>query len=124
MLKNGMRAEGTIVLQVAADHTNGTDGHVSIHIEAPGVEGYVLGRSGDGSSYQPDIDLAPFDAQRKGISRRHAVLLRYRGVIHILDLGSMNGTFVNGRRLIAEVPQPLQAGDELRLAGLALFIAQ
>jgi pSer/pThr/pTyr-binding forkhead associated (FHA) protein len=124
MLKNGIRAQGTIVLKVAVDDESGPEDQASFTIDAPGVEGYILGRSDESSSYQPDIDLAPFDAQRKGISRRHAVLLRYRGVLHVLDLGSVNGTFVNGERLVADVPQPLRAGDELRLAGLALFIAQ
>ena len=124
MLNNALRAQGTIVLQVAEADVSGPDEQASFYIDAPGIEGYVLGRSDESSSYRPDIDLAPYDAQRKGISRRHAVLLRYRGAIHVLDLGSMNGTFVNGERLIADVPHPLQAGDELRLAGLTLFIAQ
>lgn len=124
MLENGIDAQGTIVLQVVMENPTESDQQALVRIDAPGVEGTVLGRSDSGSSYQPDVDLAPFDAQRKGISRRHAVLLRHRGVVHVLDLGSMNGTFLNGTRLAADAPQPLCVGDELRLAGLTLFIAQ
>ena len=48
------------------------------------------------------------------ISRRHARFLRKPDGIYIEDLGSTNGTFVNGVRLTG--PQLLQHGDLITLA--------
>jgi len=48
------------------------------------------------------------------ISRRHARFLRKPDGIYIEDLGSTNGTFVNGVRLTG--PQLLQNGDLITLA--------
>jgi FHA domain-containing protein/uncharacterized protein DUF1707 len=46
------------------------------------------------------------------VSRRHAALVCRDGAWHVVDLGSSNGTYVNGRRVMdAEV----RAGDELAL---------
>jgi len=45
-------------------------------------------------------------------SRRHAALERRAGRWYVVDLGSTNGTYVNGRRVTA--PAPLVRGDELR----------
>ena len=47
-------------------------------------------------------------------SRRHAALERRGGRWHVADLGSTNGTYINGRRVTA--PTPLERGDELRFA--------
>lgn len=93
-----------------------------IHLAAPAHEGYVLGRSDAGSEYVPDIDLASYGARERGVSRRHAALVRYKSAIHIVDLESVNGTFLNGERLLPETPYPLNLGDDLRLGHLVLHI--
>jgi adenylate cyclase len=46
-----------------------------------------------------------------GVSREHASVLRREGAWWVQDLGSANGTFVNG--LPANVPMRLRNGDEL-----------
>jgi hypothetical protein len=53
------------------------------------------------------------------ISRRHAVLTRLAGRVLVADLGSRNGTFLNGRRLEGAV-QPLAAGDVLKVGDFTL----
>ena len=121
-MARGMRAEGTLTLQVLTGSDAAPSSNVDFHLEVPGVEGYVIGRSDSSSSYKPDVDLEPFGAQQKGLSRRHAALVRYRGLIHLLDLGSMNGTFVNGKRLPAQVAYALNSGDQISLANLHLLI--
>jgi pSer/pThr/pTyr-binding forkhead associated (FHA) protein len=51
-------------------------------------------------------------------SRLHAVLERYAGGWSIRDLGSHNGTFVNGTGVIGE--QALHNGDEIRIGSTKL----
>jgi class 3 adenylate cyclase len=47
------------------------------------------------------------------ISRRHAIVRRSADVLEIEDLGSLNGTWVNGERLTA--PRQLRPGDVIRI---------
>jgi pSer/pThr/pTyr-binding forkhead associated (FHA) protein len=47
------------------------------------------------------------------VSRRHCQLLEQQGALLVKDLGSSNGTFVNGRRI--SDAQVLQPGDELSI---------
>jgi hypothetical protein len=108
---------GTLALQVNAD------GRDNIQIELAAPAGYVLGRSDAKSSFNPDIDLAAFNALDKGVSRRHAALVSYNNTLSVLDLSSVNGTFVNGTRLAPEVPVPLRPLDSLMLGDLVIHIS-
>lgn len=119
MSQENIRAEDQFTLRFLQDDHQ-TDTH---EFTAPGVEGYIIGRADNLSSYQPDIDLVQLGAQQRGISRRHAVLVRYQGYIHIIDLDSTNGTYVNGNRLPAYVAHPLKPGDRLSFANLSLIIS-
>ena len=80
--------------------------------------GYVLGRSGAGSDYLPDVDFAQCNAHEHGVSRRHAAIVSLNGALHLLDLDSVNGTFINGKRLRPDAPQPICEGDTLALGTL------
>jgi pSer/pThr/pTyr-binding forkhead associated (FHA) protein len=86
-------------------------------------EGYVIGRSDSKSNYLPDLDLAAYEGLQRGVSRRHAAFVRAQGKVHVLDLNSVNGTFLNGERLLAEVPYLLNKGDKLTLGSLNLIIS-
>lgn len=91
-------------------------------IVAPGMTGYVLGRSDPRSSYKPDVDLADFKALELGVSRRHAALVNHQDAVCVLDLESVNGTYLNGERLQSDKPYPLHEDDELRLGSLNLVL--
>lgn len=52
------------------------------------------------------------------VSRLHAVFERYAAGWCVRDMGSTNGTFVNGERIWAEVP--LRHGDEVKLGAARL----
>ena len=52
------------------------------------------------------------------ISRQHATITGDGQHYHLRDAGSLNGTFVNGRRVLAAATTRLQTGDELRFADL------
>src|SRR5688572_5995544 len=89
-------------------------------LQAPLSEGYIVGRTDESSDFTPDIDLATLGGREHGVSRRHAALVRYRGTTHILDLNSVNGTFLNGKRLIPDTPYPMNEGDDLKFGNLSL----
>jgi pSer/pThr/pTyr-binding forkhead associated (FHA) protein len=56
----------------------------------------------------------PLSIENDSVSRRHAEVVA-EGTGHTLtDLGSSNGTFVNGERLSPSVPRKLRAGDKVR----------
>jgi pSer/pThr/pTyr-binding forkhead associated (FHA) protein len=54
------------------------------------------------------------------VSRRHCELHLDMGKLIIRDLGSSNGTFVNGKRVLGQ--QALKAGDVLTVGGVTLKI--
>jgi hypothetical protein len=54
------------------------------------------------------------------VSRLHAVLQRYSTGWAIRDLGSTNGTYVNGQKIVAE--RALRAADEIRIGRSRLVV--
>ncbi len=87
----------------------------------PGAE-FLIGRHDSASGIVPDLDMTPFGALEKGVSRIHAALRRGEEVLSIVDLDSANGTFLNGQRLAAHQPRLLRDGDEIRLGKLVMRI--
>lgn len=83
----------------------------------------VLGRSDKRSQKGPDLDLSPYDAYNKGVSRLHAAITREEDeALTLVDLGSVNHTFLNGEQLIPHRPRVLRDGDEIRLGELVLRV--
>jgi len=80
----------------------------------------LLGRYDSVTGMTPEIDLSNED-QSRNISRRHARLVVKEGR-HFLaeEIGTMNGTFLNGQKLPNGVLTPIKDGDELILCRLAL----
>jgi CRP-like cAMP-binding protein len=80
----------------------------------------LLGRYDSVTGMTPEIDLTNED-QSRNISRRHARLVVKEGK-HFLaeEIGTMNGTFLNGQKLPNGVLTPIKDGDELILCRLAL----
>lgn len=83
---------------------------------------YTLGRVNEGQPAAPDMDLSPYRAFENGVSRIHAIIKCTENRVRIMDLGSSNGTFVNGVRLAAQVETPLQNGDMVALGKLKIQI--
>jgi len=68
----------------------------------------------------PDIDLETEDADAM-VSRKHALVQRHINQASVQDLGSLNGTFLNRRRIAPEDgPQVLNDGDELIVGKVVL----
>ncbi len=92
-------------------------------ISMPVKDIIVLGRtSEDPDDPQPDIDLSPYGAHKNGVSRRH-VQIRHQGFMtYVTDLGSSNGSWLNGQRLTKNRERLLRSGDELWLGRLKIRI--
>jgi len=72
---------------------------------------HLIGRRSDGAGIHPEIVIPD-----PGISRRHARLLRRPdGGLALVDLGSMNGTRLNGAPVEPNVIVTLAEGDEVTL---------
>jgi len=91
-------------------------------VSFPLIKEINIGRLDAASATFPDVDLTNDGGLEKGVSRRHAKITRRGNEVLIEDLGSVNGTFVNGKRLTPYLPHPLHSGDELQLGKLALRV--
>jgi predicted component of type VI protein secretion system len=56
------------------------------------------------------------------VSRRHCEFFEKKGLLLVKDLGSANGTFVNGKKVAGQ--QVLEPGDELTIGGVTLRVAK
>lgn len=82
----------------------------------------VLGRADMSNPRQPDLDLTPFGALEMGVSRIHAIISRSEDTLTLVDMGSANGTHLNGQRLVPDQPRLLRDGDEIRLGKLVVHV--
>jgi len=73
-------------------------------------------------SIYPEIDLTDELALEAGVSRRHACIYRRGNDVEVEDLGSINGTLLNGKRLAPYIPEPLKDGDQLQLGKLLIEV--
>ena len=79
----------------------------------------LLGRFDSVTGMRPEVDLTNED-QSRNISRRHARLVIRDGKHRGREIGTMNGTFLNGQKLPNGVLTPIKDGDELTLCRLVL----
>lgn len=83
---------------------------------------FTLGRTIEGQPILPDVDLSPYDAFTLGVSRLHAALRIINGEVVVTDMGSSNGTRVNGQKIVPHVDYPLNHGDLLALGKLRIQV--
>jgi hypothetical protein len=82
---------------------------------------FVLGRK-VGATSESLLDLAPFGGYSMGLSRRHVVIRRTSDGYKLLDLGSVNGTWLEEERLVPHQLYPLPSGSHLRLGRMRLLV--
>ena len=104
------------------------DGGIAIYLEGVFNPAYidtkgefVIGRKVDTTS-EDLFDLAPMGGYHLGLSRQHAVIRRTEHGYEVLDLGSVNGTWLNNERLVPHKPYPLPSGAHLRLGSMRLIV--
>lgn len=83
---------------------------------------FTIGRITEGQPILPDIDVSGYDAYSQGVSRLHASFKIFHDRISITDLGSSNGTRVNGQRIMPNIEYPLNHGDVVALGKLRIQI--
>ena len=98
------------------------DNGESFKFDANQVNEIILGRKDPDTGDMPTIDLTTSQGLSKGVSRRHATIVRRDGALHIVDNNSANGTFLNGQRLVSGQPRILRDGDDVRLGHLILRV--
>ena len=81
-----------------------------------------LGRSVADQPFLPDVDFAKYDGYKSGVSRLHAILKIVDKELKICDLGSSNGTKMNGQKLTPSVDYPVINDDVITLGRLKLRI--
>lgn len=102
---------------------------ISLHIVDSGQvihlrerKDFTLGRTVEGQPILPDVDLSPFDAFSLGVSRLHATLRIVNRDVVVTDLGSSNGTRVNGQKIVPHVDYPINHGDIIALGKLKIQV--
>lgn len=83
---------------------------------------FILGRLSEDSPIVPDVDLTPYRANTAGVSRLHAVVKREANKAMVMDLGSSNGTYINGRRIQPDVDVALSHQDIIALGTLQIQV--
>src|SRR5258708_32177303 len=82
----------------------------------------VLGRTDLAASPMQRLDLSPYGAHERGVSRDHAVLRYGNHELTLTDLKSANGTSVNLNKLEPNQPKALNNGDEFMLGTLSIVV--
>jgi predicted component of type VI protein secretion system len=81
----------------------------------------VIGRYDPVTGSRPEIDLTQVDLNRS-VSRRHARLQLQNGSFYLSEeAGALNGTMVNGKRLVPGEPQALASGDRIAVGMVSLL---
>jgi pSer/pThr/pTyr-binding forkhead associated (FHA) protein len=126
------------IIQAPAESMPSASGTSTIGIESEGISLHLLesgevmylsgrmefsvGRATDGQPILPDVDLSPFDAYAQGVSRLHATIKIVDHGVVITDLGSSNGTRVNGQKIVPHIDYPLNHGDVMALGKFKIQI--
>lgn len=111
-LGSGMLEENSTALLGSADSEKtwlkrvwkGQEEEITIALES-----FKIGRAAEGVSYAESAD---------GVSRVHLEIERIDGEHHAKDLGSRNGSLLNGNLMVPYKAYKLMTGDTIHLAGM------
>lgn len=91
-------------------------------IRLPPMAEVSIGRLDAAKGLFPDLDLTPEIMPASGVSRLHGKIHQRGSTYWVEDIGSANGTFLNGQRLTPYLLHALKDGDELQLGRVKLKI--
>jgi hypothetical protein len=82
----------------------------------------LIGRRDVNTGTLPDVDLTSYAGYRMGVSRRHAMIRLQDHRLEIADLGSSNGSTLNGVVMQAHHPYSIRDGDEITLGKMKMRV--
>lgn len=94
----------------------------SFVFDADEISLLIIGRKAPEETDPTIVDLTGVGGLEKGVSRRHAKIVRQDGSLHVVDNGSANGTYLNGQKLVAQQARVLRDGDDIRLGHLTVRV--
>jgi len=101
---------------------------LEVDVDPPAVLGLdvygpvTFGRADDDDEEAALFDLSSYDAEARGVSRRHLELRPAPHGLFAVDLGSTNGTQKNGVPLAPNSPTPVGSNDTLTLGLLHITV--
>lgn len=110
----------TIRLRIASQA--GINGHAR-ELQVSLVKPIRLGRTDPMYDIFPEIDLTQDLGREHGVSREHTCIFQQGNVVKMEDLGSTNGTLLNGKRLDPYMPETLRDGDQFQMGGLLIKVS-
>lgn len=82
----------------------------------------IIGRKDPVTGIFPDVDLGDLDKHRS-VSRRHATIVIQNGTPYLKEeVGTMNGTFLNGEQVPKGELCPMKVGDIVQIATVQLRV--
>ena len=111
-----VRFRGNLVL---TDKDNGT----IYRIENESLNEAVIGRLNAKTGYRPLVDFTDYKGKERGVSRRHATINQRGDLIFVTDHNSLNGTYLNGQRLVPEQARVMRDSDTLRIGHITLIVS-
>ncbi len=94
------------------------DSHVQVGLDI--YDEVVLGRGQESQAF--DAVFRAFDIEQMGLSRRHAAFRPTDTHLYFVDLGSTNGSGINGTTIGVNTPYALNHGDLIRLGRLEFTV--
>ncbi|MBP8947827.1 MAG: FHA domain-containing protein [Candidatus Promineofilum sp.] len=79
-----------------------------------------VGRADPDIGFSPELDLTPFGALERGVSRRHATIQWAEGSYVLIDQHSNNGTWLENARLVAGYAYQLPPRASVRFGDLVV----
>ena len=93
-----------------------------ILVTVPPTSELIFGRFEANDTGPLCLNLIPFKGSEAGVSRRHAKIKHDQSGWWLEDMGSSNGTWVNGERLLSLKPCRLQPNNQVMLAQLECYL--
>lgn len=92
-------------------------------IENEQLDEALIGRLDLKTGFRPQIDFTNADGKELGVSRRHATINQRGDLIFVTDHNSLNGTYLNGQRLVPEQARVMRDSDTLRIGHVTLIVS-
>lgn len=89
-------------------------------LKLPTQQDLILGRRPRQRDPETMVDLEAHDGRALGVSRQHALIKVMNGALLLVDLDSINGTFINEERALPTKRYVLMDGDTIRCGKLSM----